>query len=669
MKKFLKAIQKNFRILFRVKASLLAMIFGPLLVIFLISMAFNSSAQFQISIGYTAQDNSTLTNDFVSSLKKEYSLTEFNSVDTCVWELQQSLQHVCIMFPEKFEVKPGQTNNVTFYVDQTRVNIVYAVLASVSEQIGIKSDQLSQGLTQNLIDTLDETSKDIDSNLGSLILIKKNIQSVQDEVKKGSNDLNSIDFNTKDINVDQSSKIDTIQDSANDIKRSAQNTVDDGLTLIQTIRPGITNTSKISKIDELETSLQDLNKSVNDDYNNTKKAIDNLEQALTAVQTQVTELQDQFQSAQKDVTSSANSLQSISTQLSTVLDDINVVKQSLELSSNRIGNIEITSSEQIVNPISTNIKTVSSDQNQLLVLFPYVLLLIVMFGGLMLSSTLIVLEKKSRAFFRVFTTPTRDQFYIWTSFFTNFSIVIAQLVVIYVLMKLFFIDLIGKQLLVNASVLVISTALFVMLGMAVGYLMRNQQGANILSISLGSIFLFLSNIVLPLETIAPFLQKVASYNPFVIASEVLRQSIVFQTPITDMYFELGILLAYIIIIFIMITVIHSLAKARFVQRLTKHSKHSIKQKGIRVKNKFITSEKELLHFVNSVSEKEFSKAIRTNKKLRKFIREEVSDAIGRRMKSLTKEGFLKAIEDKNKEIIAYLERKKPDSEDKNNSDK
>jgi hypothetical protein len=281
-----------------------------------------------------------------------------------------------------------------------------------------------------------------------------------------------------------------------------------------------------------------------------------------------------------------------------------------------------------------------------------------MFGGLMLSSTLVVVEKKSRAFFRVFTTPTRNQFYIWTTFFTSFTVVMIQLLIIYGLMKAFFIDFQTSQLLTNALLLVIATSMFTMMGMGIGYVMKNQQGANMVSIAMGSLFLFLSNIVLPLETVSSYLQIIAQYNPFVIASDVLRQSIIFQTPISSLYYELGLLSAYTVVIFILIVFFHNLSKTKFVQRLSKNTQRK-KEKGVTVKDIHITTEKEMLHFVNNISEKEFNKLVKRNRQFRRFIREEVSDAIGRRAHKLNKAAFLKAIEERNQEMIAYLEQKKP----------
>jgi len=101
--KFFKAIGKNFKILFRLKTSILAVILGPLIIVLLIGLAFNSSSSIDISIGYTSPDNSTLTHEFVTALADNgYGVELFPSKNHCVDQLEQGLLHTCLIFPEDF---------------------------------------------------------------------------------------------------------------------------------------------------------------------------------------------------------------------------------------------------------------------------------------------------------------------------------------------------------------------------------------------------------------------------------------------------------------------------------------------------------------------------------------------------------------------------------------
>ena len=50
---------------------------------------------------------------------------------------------------------------------------ILSLIDSVSENIGIKSDELSKSLTDTLTNTLSSTSEDIDDTLGIVIKVKK----------------------------------------------------------------------------------------------------------------------------------------------------------------------------------------------------------------------------------------------------------------------------------------------------------------------------------------------------------------------------------------------------------------------------------------------------------------------------------------------------------------
>ncbi len=649
MRKFLLAINKNLKILFRLKTSLIAMILGPLLVIFLIGFAFNSTAQFQINIGYSAADNSELTQEFIENLNKEYTTKSFSSIEECTFELQQGIQHVCIDFPENFVIQ--EQNTIDFFVDNSRVNIVYTVLASVSENIGLQSDQVSQNLAQALIDTLDTAGEDIDEVIGNVVLLKQQIRQTDSQTEEIGSSLGEINLGSITIPTDFESDLQEIITRSNTTKNSLQEIIDEGLNLTEEIKDLSSNPGVLIAADNLEFELNAMSSEVNSGDSIIRQEVNNLRSSLQQVDTAISQLENSLQETQTRVSSNVDSLQNIRGNLETTINSLDNIQNDLEEIYTNINSVEIRSSEQIVNPISTRINTVSAENNQLFVLFPYVLLLIIMFGGLMLSSTLVVVEKRSKASFRVFTTPTTDQFYIWTTFMTSFIIILVQLIIIYLLMNAFFIDLIGANIEVTIPLLIVASSLFIMLGMALGYLMPSQQGANMASISLGAIFLFLSNIMLPLETVSSYLQTIAYYNPFVMSAEVLRQGIIFQTGFQEVWETIAYLLGYIVIIFILIVVFQRLSKTKFMHRLTKKQKKGKKTKELIIGETTIKTEKDFVKAVASLTEEEFKKKVIKNAKIRTFVRKEISDAIGRRLKKLSKKELLQAITEKNKELI------------------
>ncbi len=646
--KFFRAVMKNFKVLFRMKTSLVAVVFGPLLVILLIGFAFNSSGDIQLTVGYHAPDNSTLTKDFITSLDaSNYLLKEFSDIDACTDELKLGLLHTCIDFPEDFVIEKNKENNIVFYVDKSRINLVYTVIDGVSEQIGIKSEELSKSLTETLTKTLTSTATRVDTSIGSLIKAKKDVSDTVADAQSVSTDLGNIDLEKVSVNFDATTDISDVEGFINNIITEIKDAQEEAATLNN------------SNVDAIFTDLVYAAENTSADAKNSTNAI------TSKIGESIDKLNviESKMSAAKDLTeSSKTKIDAIRTKLASINTEIDDVKSTLEDISRDINTIKITSSEQIVKPITTTIKTVSADNNQLLTLFPYVLLLIVLFVGLMLSSTLVVIEKKSKASFRVFTTPTRDEFFLVSTFVTAFIIIAFQIILILGLVSYFVVDLITANLLINSVLLVLATSLFIMIGMAIGYLMSSQQGANMASITIGSILLFLSNLVLPLESISPYLQKIAHYNPYVLASESLRRSILFHITFNDVLVDFLILLAYSVIIFILIVLFQKLSKIRYFQ----HNLHSKTKKvrneetnGVWIKNKLIRTEKEFIQQIRSLNEEEYTKLIRRQSmKIKRFVKKSLhKPVIATKIYKLKKQELLEEFAKANREIIKTIQKK------------
>lgn len=661
--KFLKTVLKNFKVLFRLKTSLLAIIFGPLLVIFLIGFAFNSPSTIQISVGYHAPDNSTLTLDFIDTMEENgYLLKSFPDNQSCTRELEHGLIHTCIVFPANFTIEKDKVNMITFFVDKSRVNLVYNVIEGVSEQIGIKSEELSKSLTEKLTSTLTSTGTVIDSNIGSLIKIKKDVASSSTDAQDIRDDLSAIDLDSDLVEIDADEEIDSVEYTVASILDQVRDAEEFAATNLSN-----------SAVDEI---FDDLVDDIIDLQNESDHALDELRAAISSASASLDEVAGKLDTAKEKTASSKDSINKLQDKLQSIASDIDDVKVSLESASRDISTIEITSSDQIVNPITTRIETVSSESNQLMILFPYVLMLIIMFVGLMLSSTLVVVEKKSRASFRVFTTPTRDEYFILTTFITAFIIVAVQLAIILGAVSYFLIDVFTANLGLNILLIALASSIFIMLGMAIGYLMNSQQGSNMFSISIGAIFLFISNMVLPIETVAPYLQKIAQFNPYVLASEMFRKSILFGITFGDVLFELLTLLAYSVIVFLLIIASQKFSKMKYFHRNPRvKEKRDKKERGMWIKHKHILSEKDFIAEVRALDEKEYEQYIlKRSVRVKKFIKQELQrPQIAKRLRKLTKKDLLNEFAKENKAILEAIKKKheerkhqkKPSSSQKN----
>jgi hypothetical protein len=165
-------------------------------------------------------------------------------------------------------------------------------------------------------------------------------------------------------------------------------------------------------------------------------------------------------------------------------------------------------------------------------------------------------------------------------------------------------------------------SLFVLTGMIIGYLFNSQEAVTMAGITVGSVLLFLSNLILPLESLSPVIQQIARYNPYVICSELLKKLTIFGASLKDVYIEFLIIAVYIVVLFALVMLIEKASKIQFISKkpitkqLGRHKDQSI-EKYFKLKNGvLLMSEKDLLEELVTMTDKEFEQYV--NKKHNDF---------------------------------------------------
>src|SRR3989344_8325323 len=113
MSKLLEIIKKNIKLLIRSRSSALIVLFGPLVLMLLIGLAFNTSSLFDIKIGTYSSSYSELSNSIVNVLKDEqFKVTEVENEQKCVDMIKTGELHVCTIFPADLSLQ--STDKIIF---------------------------------------------------------------------------------------------------------------------------------------------------------------------------------------------------------------------------------------------------------------------------------------------------------------------------------------------------------------------------------------------------------------------------------------------------------------------------------------------------------------------------------------------------------------------------
>ncbi|MBU1204011.1 MAG: ABC transporter permease [Nanoarchaeota archaeon] len=497
---FLEILKKNFKLLLRSKTSALIVFLGPLILMLLISLAFNSSSLYDISIGTYSSSYSELSNSLIEKLEGDaYNVVKIDNEESCKNSVKDGTVHICAVFPPDMNIQTE--GNIVFYVDESRMNLVWSIIGSISTKISTKSTELSTILTTKLMNALQKTEEIVSQEGNNIVSIKTKLVDIKNVVSEVESDLDIIE---------------------------------------------------IANHSQLETELDE----IKDRLNVSSSVFSDMEELIARISADITTTL-----AVKN--SSTTSLKQVRLDLNTQIEDANKLKEAIDNIKKEVDAIEIKDVQKIVTPISTDIKPITSQGTHLKYSFPTLLLMVLLFAGIFLASTTVIEEKKSQAYFRNFITPTKDFTYIISDYIFCLLILTIQTIIIFGVMSIITKTVISATMLPNLVLgLLLASTAFIFLGMAIGYFFKDEETASIGSISIATIMLFFSNTILPIESLPTTVREIVKFNPFIIAETIIRRIYLFGETIKGVTTPVIFIAVYVVIFIILAFLGRKIAKSR-----------------------------------------------------------------------------------------------------------
>lgn len=560
--KWTKTFVKNLKVLLRSRGSALMVLIAPLLIVLIIGFSFAGKTENTMQIGIFPNGNyNELSNRFIENLNtSQNTLTVFPNELSCINAIKESVVVTCIVFPQNFALENNKINEVTFYVDESRMNLVYQLISSLTLNVNVESGEISRELTQRMLIIMDETKTTMNSGISSTVSMKAKLKSIEGKSSDVKSKLAGMDVDAETVDLTSSTEgLDNISNTLDEFQSNANAVLNRGYSLINTIGdPNLTS--------NLKSSLDNLNTTLNKSFA-TEASLDSTITAISNVADQVDEMSEKLENAQNIKASVSSNIDSIVSDTKTLSNDLDQLKSRQEAILSRINSFSFTSAESISNPITTKIESVVAKNNKITYSFPYLLMLVVLFVGIMLSSTIVFMEKDSRAFFRNFTTPTKNAHFIVMTYLTSLFIIIIQCAVILAAVYFGLKVPLLENFIVTASFLFLGITVFILIGMVVGNLFSTSEAITMSTIAIGSILIFLSNLILPLETLSPTIVKIAGLNPYVIVSESIRKSMLMGTWFDGLYHELIILAIYIIGLLLLVVSLKKISSSKVFEKI------------------------------------------------------------------------------------------------------
>ena len=229
-----------------------------------------------------------------------------------------------------------------------------------------------------------------------------------------------------------------------------------------------------------------------------------------------------------------------------VLNQISLAISGINTIENSIVSGKIKSVDEITSPINVQVESLNLGLKNRDYLMVILLSVILLFGSILLSSTFVMKEKKTKAYFRNFMTPAKDGMFVLSSYISCLIIIAVQIALAilglhYILQMSFFVF--SLPLLV---VLFLAISVFIFIGMFVGYLFRSEEGVIFVSMIVATVFVFFSNTILPIENISRNLFRFSFVNPLVSLNLALKKILFFGFGFSSIYSELIVFGSFIV---------------------------------------------------------------------------------------------------------------------------
>ncbi|MBW2997243.1 ABC transporter permease, partial [Candidatus Woesearchaeota archaeon] len=583
MVKIIELIKKNFKLLVRAKVSSLVIFIGPLLLVSLLGLAYSQSTTFTLTASVHSESYSDLSESLIEKMTNQnFRVLRQDSTDDCISSVKRLESQACIIFPKDMTTTNGQTNEVTFYVDYSQMNLVWLIIDVMSARVSEKSEEISKELTDDLLNRMWFVEERLRTGQSLTSSIKSEGAAAKEsgeEARTGVQRLDlSVDFTGIDINSSQTTgqNISAILTGISDQVSNISQDIDSAINKIEGSAADIeaeTNNSVImDEIDDIDNAADDIQDAVDSlilyvdsDVETASIKIDAIIESFEAINQKLSETRSKISSVKKKRDELLPHFETISANIDSMTSKIDTLQGSLDQALQKISAIKGTSAESIVTPITTRIEPVATQKTHFNSLFPTLLVLVIMITGILLSATLVIVDKKSRAFLRNNFTPTSYFTFSLSTYLTSLIVLFVQLLLFVSVSAFFFETSVLASIWVILFLVLLACTVFICIGMFIGFIFKTEETVTLASITIATVLLLFSSAVVPLESLPAYLKQIAMFNPFVVSEFAFRQAIIFQLGFAKIMSSLGLLASYAVGIFaILIATQNALRRLSFV---------------------------------------------------------------------------------------------------------
>ena len=413
-------VKKNIKLLVRSKGSLLIVILAPLLLILLIGLSYDTASNYGLVLGVLSSWSSSESTIFKESIEDiGYKVLLYNDLSDCEADLIDGYTHACVNVPDDLTVKSNEIKAVEIIIDASRTNLAGEVQAVLDDQFQVRTQQLSEDLVHVLLDRIIETStlleyvaSDLSDQLNIVEQLNARSISAEEQVKVVPN----ISYELSVSSTTATSLLEEYEDHIQQLRKhytAVENS-------IETVTPTIE--SKLNSLDNVITDLEDdLDSSASLSLNGIVQGIYQSEQGLGSLESELSEYMNTINFVEDDLKTVNSLVAELNSKLSTSHKQTNIlVRESKTLN--------VDNASVITDPVVVDVVPVAGG-TRLQYVFPALISMITLFLSLMLSITLVMMEKTNTASVRNRVIPVKKKLFLLSNIISTLILVMFQVTI------------------------------------------------------------------------------------------------------------------------------------------------------------------------------------------------------------------------------------------------
>ncbi len=559
--------QKNLKNLIRSKGSALIVIFAPLLMILILGLSFNTTSKYGLNIGIFSVAETPEVAALIESLKEqEFTVAKYETIDKCVEDIKRAVMHTCLDLPVSLKVDSNKQAEIKYYVDQSKINLVWMVQQTLAQKFEVQEQQLSESLSKDILTKLSETQAKINAEKARVGTTKEKNNAAVKGTEGVKADLGTIDF-TIPTTTYNTAVVDVFKTEISMRLSNTSQAIVDAKAMLAKMNTTSAEKKKVevmlAKVDE---AIQGTTGFLNAGGPGSLQEVSAL---MGVLQSDIESTKAKLNAAAEKIKTNNGNLDSVKLTISESITLLEGTQATLDQINTNLQSQKVTDAKVVAQPLVTTIETVSAEKTYLNYLFPVLLTLVIMFSSLLLGTSLVMMEKNSPAFFRNFFLPIRKVTFILSIYLTNVILILIQVVIILGLALVFLPDILNL-LPMMALILFLAASIFTFLGMVIGYIYTSEETGVLASISLGSLLLFVSGTIFPIEGTSAMVRSVIEFSPFVITERLIREVLIFNAAFDLLWVDLLLLLGYTLVLFLVILAAESVLHKHLLERFLNH---------------------------------------------------------------------------------------------------